>query len=68
VKFEGENTKYYHAKARSIFNSISEIKNEFGETLAYHHDNADTLWKFCKNKMVISIVGTAQAHINHIFP
>jgi hypothetical protein len=36
--------------------------------LAYHHDKSDALWNFFKNRMGISTAGTAQAHINHIFP
>jgi hypothetical protein len=43
VKFGGENTKYFHAKAieRYRHNAISEIKNGDGVILVDHHDKAD---------------------------
>jgi hypothetical protein len=43
VKFGGENTKYFHAKATERYrhNAISKIKNEDGDILVDHHDKTD---------------------------
>jgi hypothetical protein len=50
VKFGGENTKYFHAKAteRYMHNNIAEIQNEEEITFVDHNDKAEAFWNCFK--------------------
>ena len=56
VQLNGENTKYFHAKATERFrhNTISTIMDGEGRTLVEHQEKAAAFWNCFKGRMGVS--------------
>src|SRR4051812_8265415 len=56
VKLNGENTKYFHAKATKRYrhNVITSIQDESGNDLTDHSQKACAFWRCYKNRMGVS--------------
>ena len=68
VQLNGENTKYFHARATERFrhNKISSIADGDGNILVEHEEKAAAFWQSYKNRMGVSYSTATSFSLEHL--